>query len=271
MRRLLFLLLLAPGSAIADPAAPSGDARSAALDATLALAPCADADRLDAVIAAFRAAGAAPEELRIEKLGSTTNLRVHVAGVEDERIVVGAHYDKVKAGCGVIDDWTGISLIVSLYRRLHDQAPRRAIDLVAFGREEEGRLGSIAMARALDRQGRLGVCAMLNLDSFGLGPVQVMSNASNRSMIELARATAAAEGRALRIAPLFHADADSSSFRHRSIPALTLHGVTGDWPNILHSTRDVRGAIDLSELADSERFAWAVLQRLDRVDCARLR
>ncbi len=262
----LFLFLVTATAAAADP-----DPHRTQLTATLDLAPCANRDRLDKVLEAFRDAGAAADDLHIDKLGAVTNLRVHIPGVEDERIVVGAHYDKVAAGCGVIDDWSGISLIVSLYRRLREQAPKRAVDFVAFGREEDGRLGSIAMVRALDRQGRLGICAMLNLDSFGLGPVQVMSNASNRTMIELARSVAAGEGRTLRVAPLFNADADSSSFRHRSIPALTLHGVSRDWTSILHSARDERATIDVAALADSERFAWAVLRKLDTVECARLR
>lgn len=268
MSRLTALLLLLV-NVIATAAEP--DPHRAHLTATLDLAPCANHNRLDKVVEAFRSAGAAADDLHIETLGAVTNLRVHIPGVENERIVVGAHYDKVAAGCGVIDDWSGIAMIVSLFRRLREEAPRRAVDLVAFGREEDGRLGSIAMVRALDRQGRLGVCAMLNLDSFGLGPVQVMSNASNRSMIDLARSVAANEGRILRVAPLFNADADSSSFRHRSIPALTLHGVSRDWMSILHSARDERATIDVAALADSERFAWAVLRKLDSVECARLR
>ena len=45
-------------------------------------------------------------------------------GQTDELIVVGAHTDKVDAGDGVVDNWSGASLLASLYQSL-DAEPRR--------------------------------------------------------------------------------------------------------------------------------------------------
>ena len=53
---------------------------------------------------------------------------------------------------------------------------------VAFGREEKGLIGSRAMTRNIDTVQAAGYCAMINIDSLGLGPPQVADNMSSKKL-----------------------------------------------------------------------------------------
>src|SRR5688572_7794795 len=59
--------------------------------------PCKNGDRLKAAKAMFERMGAKPEEIAVEKVGGAENLVIRKAAAKDslEKIVIGAHYDKV--------------------------------------------------------------------------------------------------------------------------------------------------------------------------------
>ena len=70
----------------------------------IALAPCKDSERLNAAKALFLKVGAREDELSVEKMDGVDNLVLRKKGRSGGTIVVGAHYDKVAAGCGAIDN-----------------------------------------------------------------------------------------------------------------------------------------------------------------------
>src|SRR5215475_4253723 len=115
--------------------------------------PCKNGDRQKTVKALLERMGAKPEEIAVEKIGGVENVVIRRAAATEspEKIVVGAHYDKVPDGCGAIDNWTGVVAVAHVYRSMKDLPLKKNIVFVAFGREEEGLVGSSAMAGAIKK------------------------------------------------------------------------------------------------------------------------
>ena len=144
------------------------------------LAPCKSENRLAAVKQLFENLGA-KEDIAIEKFNKDkiANLVVKKKGKSEETIIVGAHYDKVKEGCGAIDNWTGISIIAHLYRTINQIPTEKSYIFVAFDQEEIRLIGSEAMAKSIPKEKRPQFCSMVNLDSFGFAAPQALENTSN--------------------------------------------------------------------------------------------
>lgn len=82
-------------------------------------------------------------------------------------LLVGAHYDGAPQTPGADDNASGVAALLELARRWRDHPPRRPVWLVAFDQEEEGLLGSRALAQRLraDRQ-RLHLMVSLEMLAF---------------------------------------------------------------------------------------------------------
>ena len=182
--RLCASLLLAFATAIpaATANAPSKLSSPEDIEKEFATVPCEDKDRLAAVKALFEKAGAPADAIRIDTYDDVENLVVVKPGESAEKIVIGAHYDKTADGCGAIDNWTGQVALAHLYRMLRDIPLQKTLVFVAFGREEKGLIGSRAMTRNIDGDAVAGYCAMINIDSLGLGPPQVADNMSSKKL-----------------------------------------------------------------------------------------
>ncbi|HUJ80107.1 MAG TPA: M20/M25/M40 family metallo-hydrolase [Nitrospiria bacterium] len=93
---------------------------------------------------------------------------IPAGGLDDERIIIGAHYDSVPFSPGADDNASGVAVLLETARVCAALArwPRRRIDFIAFGMEEEGCVGS---RRHADRLARLGapVTAMVSLECVG--------------------------------------------------------------------------------------------------------
>lgn len=233
--------------------------------------PCKDGERFVAVKALFEKAGASASDISVEKYKSVENLVVRKQGTSAETIVIGAHYDKVSDGCGVIDNWTGIVAIVHLYETLKNVPLRKTIIFVAFGKEEKGLIGSRAMVDAIAKD-QLGLyCAMVNVDSLGLSAPQVLDNASSKKMGELAANVAKEMKVPFSHASIGNADADSSSFVRKKIPALTIHGLNNEWSSIIHTRNDQVSKVNPASVYLGYRFVLALVSRLDAFPCAAYR
>jgi hypothetical protein len=267
---LIWLGLLAASPSAAQESKPAL-ATVDEIKAEFAAVPCKNGDRLNAVRALFEKVGAPAADISLDKHGSVENLVVRKQGTSREMIVIGAHYDKVLAGCGAIDNWTGIVVVAHLYESLKNLSLQKTILFVAFGQEEEGLVGSHKMVDAIKKDQISQYCEMVNFDSFGLAPPQVADNMSSKKL-ELLAADIAAE---LKI-PFSHAsitgaDADSSSFIEKKIPAVTIHGMSNEWPRILHSNRDQAGIINPVSVYLGYRLALAMTLRLDGSPCGAYR
>ncbi|MFN9631812.1 MAG: M20/M25/M40 family metallo-hydrolase [Cyanobacteriota bacterium] len=69
-------------------------------------------------------------------------------------LLVGAHYDGPPQSPGADDNASGVAALLELARRWQASPPRRPMWLVAFDQEEEGLLGSRALAEQLRARGQ---------------------------------------------------------------------------------------------------------------------
>src|SRR5215471_6391797 len=148
MRRFLFLLLLATSF-------PAGAQNSRI--ASEKISPVLIQQRLEAVVpklrdrrvaleAMFREAGCDGDNLTTQKISGSSepNIICSLPAAEGTAttIVVGGHYDKVSAGMGAVDDWSGAALLPSLYQSLKGQPRHHRYVFIAFTGEEECLSGS---------------------------------------------------------------------------------------------------------------------------------
>ena len=232
---------------------------------------CKDSQRLASVKLLFEKSGAATTDIAVEKQGGAENVFVRLKGQASGTIVVGAHYDKSISGCGAIDNWTGIVVLAHLYKSLKEAPLQKTVVLVAFGKEEQGLIGSKGMVKTITDEGALEYCAMINIDSLGMTAPQVADNLSSPGMAE--RTTKIAERMKIpfnRIR-LAGAGADSQPFIAKKIPAVTICGLETGWERILHSGFDQLKRVKSESVYLGYRLALSLLVELDALPCDALR
>jgi acetylornithine deacetylase/succinyl-diaminopimelate desuccinylase-like protein len=229
--------------------------------------PCKNGERLNAVRALFEKMGAAASDIAIDKYKDVENLVIRKQGRSEEKIIIGAHYDKVAEGCGAIDNWTGIVAIAHLYSSLKDVPLSKTILFVAFGKEELGLVGSHAMAEAIPKDQRRLYCEMINIDSFGLAAPQVGDNMSSEKLASFVVNLAKEMKVPFSHASIPGAGADSMPFMEKKIPAVTLHGLSNAWPKILHTGNDQSSRINPVSVYLGYRLSLALVVRLDSSAC----
>jgi Zn-dependent M28 family amino/carboxypeptidase len=229
--------------------------------------PCKDAERLTAVKTLFEKMGAAASDISIEKFKNVENLVIRKPGATDEKIIVGAHYDKVANGCGAIDNWTGIVAMAYIYKTIKAIPLNKTVLFVAFGKEEKGLIGSRAMTGAIKKEDVAQYCAMINIDSLGVTTPQVPANLASDKLEELAVALAKKMGLSISLASIEGADADSSSFMSKKIPALTLSALPDNWTSILHTSNDLPAKVNADSVYRGYRLALALLASAAEAPC----
>ena len=80
-------------------------------------------------------------------------------------IIVGAHFDKVPEGDGVVDNWSGASLLPSLFQSLKDEPHNHTFVFIGFTDEEKGLLGSSFYAGHMSKEEVAATDAMVNMDT----------------------------------------------------------------------------------------------------------
>jgi hypothetical protein len=185
---------------------------------------------------------------------------------ETERIIlVGAHTDHVAEGDGVVDNWSGASLLPSLLYSLSAKPRQHTFVFVGFTAEEQGNVGSEFYTAKLTKHERSIMDGMVNLDALGLGPTKVWASHADQPMLEaLVRAAA---GMQLSLGAVnveaVGTTTDSESFARLRIPRITIHTITQQtWP-ILHSQEDTLKAIRMDDYYASYRLMAGYLAWLD--------
>ncbi len=214
----------------------------------------------------FEEAGCAGEKLTEQpvKRLKAPNLICSLPGATEAAIVVGAHFDLIEAGDGVVDNWSGASLLSSLHQGLAGVPRQHTFRFVAFSGEEQGMVGSKAYVQQLGKTHEQ-VIAMVNLDTLGLNETEVWVSHADPKLVQLMQRAAVT----LKL-PLSGMNAervgstDSESFREKKIPAITIHSLTSETLPILHSGRDRIEAIHMDEYYRTYRLVLAYLALLDQ-------
>ena len=222
--------------------------------------------REEALQTLFEEAGCTGEQLAEQpvKGSHTPNVICTLKGTEDNTVIVGAHYDKVNNGHGIVDNWSGASLLPSLFQGLHAKPRRLTFVFIGFTDEEQGLIGSKFYASRLSKEQRETIRAMINIDSLGLSDTKVWLSYADKRLA----AGAFAVARSLNL-PLAAVNvekvglSDAGSFREKKIPSIDFHSVTQETLSILHSSRDTFSAIQMSAYQESYTFLVAYLAYLD--------
>jgi Zn-dependent M28 family amino/carboxypeptidase len=230
--------------------------------------PCEDKKRLEAVKSLFERAGAPSSEVTIDKYKDVENFVWTKKGESSEKIVVGAHFDKVADGCGAVDNWTGVVTLSHLYRTLKDIPLKKTLVIVAFGKEEAGLVGSRAMVNAIAKDKVAEYCAMINIDSLGLSAPQVADNMSSKKLGQFTEDTAKEMKMPFGRANIPGASSDSVPFIEKKIPGVTIHGMSNEWPKILHSGNDQVSKINPMSVYLAYKLSLVMVVRLDQSPCA---
>lgn len=243
------------------------------LEASVVSAPCENDERKAAVVDLFRKMGAAGSDIKIETFNKekTSNVVVHLKGRSDETIIIGAHYDKTKLGCGVVDNWTGVSIIAHLYRSLSSIETKRSYTFVAFDREEEGLIGSREMVKAMSKEQIAGTCAMANFDSFGQTAPYIFRSVSSKGLSKRAKEVAKRSDLELLEVNIQNASTDSASFIKKKIPSIALTGLGRDWGKILHTNEDQFEKVNMDSVYLAYRFGLLFVIDLETAACSDLR
>jgi Peptidase family M28 len=122
----------------------------------------------------FQEAGCDEEHLSEQavKGSKQPNVICVLPGRNGRALIVGAHFDRVSEGDGVVDNWSAASLLPSLYQSLKTAEREHTYMFVGFA-EEEGEVGSRFYVRQISKEAIATTDAMVNMDTLGLGPTQV--------------------------------------------------------------------------------------------------
>ena len=214
----------------------------------------------------FLASGCLPDHLteQVVKKKMPPNLICTVPGKTDRIILVGAHTDHADIGDGVVDNWSGASLLPSLLYSLSEEPRQHTFLFVGFTEEEKGMLGSEFYAAKLSKEERAKIDAMVNLDTLGLGPTKVWGSHADKQLLEdLVRIAVSMKLPIASVNVERVGTTDSESFARFSIPRITIHSVTQQTWSILHSNKDAMTAIQLDDYYASYRLLAGYLAYLD--------
>jgi hypothetical protein len=214
----------------------------------------------------FLDSGCYPDELKEETVKSKQppNVMCLLPGTTDQTILVGAHFDHAELGDGVVDNWSGASLLPSLLFTVRQEPRKHTYIFIGFMGEERGLQGSEFYVKHLPEEQRARIKAMINLDTLGLGPTEVWASHADPNLLGVFAAMARAMHIPIRA---MNADnvgtTDSESFAKFHIPRITIHSLTGETMPVLHSVRDRLDKIQMGEYYDTYRLTAGYLVYLD--------
>jgi putative aminopeptidase FrvX len=214
----------------------------------------------------FLQVGCSESQLIEQKVswGEPPNLFCMLPGETNSIIVVSAHFDYVNRGEGVVDNWTGATLLPAFASTLRQISRRHTFVLISFTQEERGLVGSEYYVKHLTPEQRGRIAAVINLDTLGLAPTEVWVSHADPELVRILNGVAH-----LIKVPLSGVNVDgigstdAESFEPYKIPRITIHSVTQDTLRILHSPLDRFSAVHLDDYYSTYRLLTAYLVYLD--------
>jgi Iap family predicted aminopeptidase len=192
------------------------------------------------------------------------NLICILPGGIESTIITGAHFDFADEGKGVVDNWSGASMLPSLYESLTAVPRRHTFVFVGFTDEEKGLVGSKSYLKQLGKEDQRKISAMVNLDSLGTSTTKLETDRGDKRLASALAAVARTFNLPISVVnPHNVGRSDSDSFQDKKIPTINLHSMTNETLRIIHSPRDQMEAIHMDQYYDSYRLIAAYLAYLD--------
>jgi Peptidase family M28 len=227
-----------------------------------------NAEREAELKAMFAEAGCGENHLEEEivKRKDPPNVICTLPGSTNSLIILGAHLDHAEEGVGAVDDWSGASLLPSVYEALAHTPRKHTFVFIGFTDEETGLGGSRYYVRHFPKEQLSTIKAVVNLECLGLAPTEVWSDVANKTLLAALANVAQSMHLTLKGVNVERvADDDTHPFRDKKLPVITLHSVTQETLPILHSARDNLAAVKLENLYNSYRLVSGYLVYLDAV------
>jgi hypothetical protein len=145
-------------------------------------------------------------------------------GTSDKVIIVGAHFDRVRLGDGVVDNWSGASLLPSLYEAVRADHRTHTYVFIGFAGEEAGEIGSRFYVQNMTNEDVAAADAMVNMDTLGLGSTKVWGSHSDQLLTGALGYIAKQVNAPVSIVDVDQVGStDSEQFAVRKIPRITVH------------------------------------------------
>jgi putative aminopeptidase FrvX len=228
-----------------------------------------DTARGAALTKLFSVAGCSPDNLSEQSVSrrKPPNVICVLPGSTQATILVGAHFDHVPAGDGIVDNWSGASLLPSLFQSLAGSARKHTFVFVGFTGEEDELAGSAFYVKHLPKDQLAKIEAVINLDTLGLGPTEVWVSQSDPSLVN--RLVIVAQALKLPVTGMNvegFGKSDEESFIREKLCTITVHSVTPQTAHVLHHREDNPTAIHFSDYYDTYRLLAVYLAALDIVE-----
>ena len=191
-----------------------------------------------------------------------------LSGNSGRTIIVGAHFDRVAHGDGVVDNWSGASLLPSLYQAVKDQPRTHTYVFIGFAGEESGEIGSHYYVQGMTKEEVAATDAMVNMDTLGLGSTKVWGSHSDKLLTGALGYVAKQLSVPIAIVDVEQVgSSDSEQFVSKKIPRITIHSLTQKtWDaRILHTEKDQISAMNLDDYYQTYGLLAAYVAFLDQL------
>jgi len=217
------------------------------------------------LLALFEEVGCTGDHLTEQavKHSKDPNVVCTLAGQTESQIIVGAHFDFVNKGQGVVDNWSGCSLLPSLYQSLKSFPRRHAFIFIGITDEEKGLVGSKFYVHEMSKDDLRRISAMVNMDSLGTSPTKLDLERGDKRLANTLAMVAGSTHLPLSVMNVGQAGADADPFQDRHVPSITMHSMTNETFPILHTARDQITEIHEGDYYDTYRLLAAYLAYLD--------
>jgi len=222
-------------------------------------------DQREATVAdLFREAGCTVQLQKVS--GHSENVICTLPGESNDPIIVGGHYDFISKGQGIIDDWSGAAMLVSLYQSLKTHPRKHTFVFVAFAQEEVALNGSRKYVHSLSREQLSGIRAFVNLECLGTSPLKVWGSRATPELLQDLERIAATFKTSVPIVNVDKVgDDDSRPFLDAKVRVITLHSITQQTIAWLHTKLDRLDAIRIQDYYDSYKLIAFFLTYLDSI------
>jgi len=218
----------------------------------------------------FADAGCDPEHLSEQpvKGSKLPNVLCTLPGSSEKVIIVGAHFDRAPQGEGVVDNWSGASLLPSLLQAVNAEPRTHTYIFIGFTDEEQGEVGSRFYVQQMTEKQVAATDAMVNMDTLGLASTEVWGSHSDIRLVDALEYIAKKLNLPVRAVDVEQVGTtDAEQFAKRKIPRITIHSLTQDAWNarILHTSKDKISAMRLDDYYQTYCLLAAYIAFLDRV------
>ena len=245
--------------------------------------PHKNRDRAERLREMFREVGCKDAFLRDQFDGHSElpNIICTLPGESDEIIIVGAQFDRPRYGDGIVDNWSGIAMLPSLYRALQHRTRSHTYLFIGFtDATTQMRVGSRYFAQKMAESGEIKrIRAMINLKGLGVSGPAVWSNRSDPDLLLDLSSVGEAMSQEIRDVNFRRVDhailitkrrefgfiADAESFRLFGVPTITIHSLGVKTVRLVRQSRhDVDlGLIDRQHYYSTYRLLAVYLGYLD--------